>query len=245
MPEPTADAVAEAPPTIAPIAVIHALGVERAGLEGADAEMRVYQSGPGRERAARAARAAIGAGAEALVSWGLAGGLEPELAPGAVVVPERVVTEDGQSLPADRVWQRALIAALEPDFPVHGGVLLSADHVIASPREKARAALATGTVAVDLESAALAGVAAEHGVPFAAVRVVADGVADALPPRIESWVAESGEQRYAAVLRSALRPASWSALIMLARRYRVARGVLEAIAEQLVLRGFARPGPGS
>lgn len=241
MAESTADAVAEAPTGISRIAVVHALGVERAGLDGADAQLRVYQSGPGPARAARAAEAAVAAGAGALVSWGLAGGLEPELAPGAVVIPERIVTERGGGHATDRAWQRALVAALEPDFCVHGGALLSVDHVLASPREKARAALATGTVAVDLESAAIAAVAARAELPFAAVRVVVDGVADTLPARIESWVAESGEQRLSAVVRSALKPRSWSTLIRLAQRYRVAHGVLEAIAEQLLARGFARP----
>ncbi len=112
--------------------------------------------------------------------------------------------------------------------------------MLASPREKARAALATGTVAVDLESAAIAAAAAERGVPFVAVRVVADAVSDTLPPRIQSWVAESGRPRLAPVMLAALKPAAWSTLIMLAQRYAQAHGVLEAIAEQLVARGFAR-----
>lgn len=240
MPDSPADALAEASATFSPIAVIHALRVERAGLEGAGVEARVYQSGPGPERAASAARAAIEGGASALVSWGLAGGLEPELAPGAVVVPKRVVTGEGVSLATDAVWRAALAAALEPDFAVHDGALLSIDHVLTTPREKARAALETGTVAVDLESAAIAAEARAAGLPFAAIRVVTDGVADALPARIDTWVAASGSQRIGPVMLSALKPASWSTLIMLAQRYRIAHGVLEAIAEQLIALDFAR-----
>lgn len=242
MGESSADAVAEAPATIEPIAVVHALSVERAGLVGADAELRVYQSGPGPERAAQAARAAIEAGARALVSWGLAGGLEPEVVPGTVVVPEHVVTENGPAAVADSAWQAALAAALEPDFAVSAGALLSTEHVLATPREKVRAALATGAVAVDLESAAIGLAAARAGLPFVAVRVVADGVADRLPTRVESWVADSGAQRVGSVVLAALSPASWSPLIRLAQRYRVAHAVLEALAEQLVPVVFARPG---
>lgn len=241
MGQPTADAVADIRAASDSIAVIHALAIERAGLEDADGELTIRQCGPGAERARRAAGEVLGAGAGALVSWGLAGGLEPGVGPGAVVVPGWIATADGGRHATDPAWRAALIAALEPDFDVHGGGLLSTDRVLASPRDKARAALATRTVAVDLESAAIAAAAAAAGRPFVAIRVVVDGVADALPAEIERWVGESGERRLAPVVRAALAVKSWPTLLLLAQRYRVARGVLAAVAEQLVARGFARP----
>ncbi len=87
----------------------------------------------------------------------------------------------------------------------------------------------------------MAAAAAEARLPFAAVRVVADGVADALPARVETWVAESGARRIGPIVRAALMPPSWPTLLVLAQRYRVARGVLEALAERLAPRAFARP----
>jgi len=45
-------------------------------------------SGMGFEAAERDARALIDAGCNALVSWGLAGALDPRVTPGTVVVPE-------------------------------------------------------------------------------------------------------------------------------------------------------------
>jgi len=71
-----AAALTAAPSTVA---VIVALGIERAMLQksfrAGAAPLGILQSGPGPERAARAATAALASGAQALVSWGLAGGL--------------------------------------------------------------------------------------------------------------------------------------------------------------------------
>ena len=67
--------------------------------------------------AARAARDLAGSGVSALVSFGLAGGLDPGLAPGSVLVPAQV-QRDGLTVPVDpapgvKATCRAL-AALPP-----------------------------------------------------------------------------------------------------------------------------------
>ncbi len=105
----------EAAAPAATFAVIVALGVERAALRALvdrDPPLGVIQSGPGPERAASAATAALASGAGGLVSFGLAGALRAELEPGAVLLPRRVRSAAGDSFDADPEWHAKLAAAV-------------------------------------------------------------------------------------------------------------------------------------
>ena len=68
------------------------------------------------------------------------------------------------------------------------------------------------------------------------LRVVVDGLEDALPPNAESWIDEQGRRRASAVLRAVVDPRQWRALLILAKRYRVASGVLDRLARALAAR---------
>jgi nucleoside phosphorylase len=192
----------------------------------------VMQSGPGATRAAAAARCALDSGAALLVSWGLAGGLGPGVAPGMVVLPRRVRESGAGPLDVDAVWH-ARLAALAAELPLEHGDLLTVASALESPAAKRSAAAATGAVAVDMESAAVAAEAARARVPFVALRVVVDGLDDALPPGAESWIDERGQRRMSAVLRAAVDARQWSGLLTLAKRYRVASGALDRLAGAL------------
>lgn len=233
-------ALTSSPRRDARIAVIAALSVERARFGRANrGGVEFLQSGPGAARAEAAARAAISAGAGALVSWGLAGALVEDAAPGDVVVPASVAVAGGDVWRADPRWHAALAAALT-SFTVHTGMLLGVPAVVASPAGKQAAARAWGAVAADMESAAIAASAAAAGVPFAVVRVVADGSADALPEDIEQWVDAAGDSRLLPLIGAAATPKRWRTLIMLAARYRLARRTLDGAARCLLARDFCR-----
>jgi adenosylhomocysteine nucleosidase len=226
------------------VAVVAALSVESRCLARRlrgrkPGGLTLHQCGPGAARAARVAAAAVERGAAALVSWGLAGGLDPAAAPGTIVLPRHVLTSRrGPSYHVDARWQARLVAALQPSFPVQQGSLLTSDEVLRGPEDKARAALETGAVAVDMESAGVAEAAAAAGVPFVALRVVADGPGDGLPAGVERWIDERGNRRLAPAVDAALRPAEWPLLLTLAQRYRAALRRLEAVAERLAPSGF-------
>lgn len=222
------------------VAVIAALGVEMACLRRVRRSPRLslLQCGPGAARAARAAEAAVRGGADALLSWGTAGGLEPDAAPGAVALPHTVVTGDGRRFDVDVLWREALAAALDGRFPVIDRPLLAAEEVLETPAAKAAAARAHGASSADMESGAVAAVAADSGVAFVAVRAVADGFGDPLPAGIEHWVDGGGRARIAPVAAAALSPTRWRALWRLARRYRAARRTLDGVAAALAPDGF-------
>src|SRR5690606_21100304 len=87
------------------VTVVVALEVERRCVRGRADGLVVRVSGPGRDRAAAAAEASIAAGAGALVSFGLAGGLAPDAEPGRLMLPHAVLVADGQRFSVDERWR--------------------------------------------------------------------------------------------------------------------------------------------
>jgi adenosylhomocysteine nucleosidase len=223
------------------VAVIAALAAERDGLDTiprGTIHIDIHQSGPGAARAQNAARAAIAAGADALVAWGLAGGLVASLRPGDVVLPGRGLAPGGAEWRAEPQWHAALERALGTAFRVHTGMLVSVAEVLASPLAKRTTAESCGATAVDMESAAVAAVASEAGIPFVAVRIVADASTDALPDDVDKWIDATGRRRLLPLLGTVVAPAQWPTLLRLAARYRAARRTVEAVATHLVPSGF-------
>ena len=120
-----------------------------------------------------AARALLDAGVGGLVSLGLAGGLDPLLRPGDIVVCETVVSR-GTRYRTDAALSRRLGGSTPH-------AVLGGDAIAASVGEKQRLWRETGAAAVDLESGAVARLATERGVPFAVLRAVCDPAERALP----------------------------------------------------------------
>jgi adenosylhomocysteine nucleosidase len=225
----------------ATIGFVAALGIECESLRRRrSASWLVVQSGPGAARASAAAARAIDRGASLLISWGLAGGLDERLGAGTLVLPRRVIEHGKEPLAVDAAWH-ARLAALADEFALALGDLLTVPSALESPAMKRAAAAATRAVAVDMESAAIAAVAARACVPFVAVRVVVDGVADSLPRGAEQWIDERGERRMGAVLRAVASPREWRGLLTLAKRYREASGVLDRLARVLASRQLLSP----
>jgi len=198
-------------------------------------------SGMGCAAAAHAAQLLVDTGVTALASWGMAGGLDPTLKAGTILLPSHVISADGTSLPTTRYWRERLAVALGSRQPVVNGKLLSSTRAIAAVADKAAAFGATGALAVDMESLAVAQIAAARGVPFIAVRVIVDTAHDALP-RAAVAASRSGQvQIWRLIGALALAPAEISAVIRLAQRYRTARHSLAAVAHTGSLAQFAVP----
>jgi hypothetical protein len=157
-----------------------------------------------------AIRRAIDAGAEALLSFGVAGGLVPELRPGTIILADRVVGATRPPLALRIDGRRGPVAA--------------ADSIVAEPAAKAALQARTGALCVDLET----GLVAAAGLPYAVLRAVGDPAERRLPPAALVGLRPDGTPDIAAVLRSLARaPGQLPSLVRVAFETRAA---LQALA---------------
>jgi adenosylhomocysteine nucleosidase len=167
-----------------------------------------------------------------LVSFGVAGGLAPQLRPGDMVISTEVVSDGGRWQTEDSFRVRA--ARLAGGIGAIEGLVFGARCIIASSSEKRRIWEATGALAVDLESDVVARIAASASIPFVVVRTIADTAHRELPPAALIPLAEDGTPNLARVLASVIRrPGQLAALFGLARETRAALAALALPARAL------------
>jgi len=178
------------------------------------------------EGAEQAAEALVAEGATALLSFGLAGGLAGDLHPGDIIIPDAVV-EAGRIRPTNAALSARLGAGTH-------GMLLAHHEIVATAAEKAELAASSLCRAVDLESGAVARVAAKHGLPFAVLRAVCDDADRDLPPAAMAALNEKGAIAISRVALSILcNPLQIPALIALGRDAGRARAALVGRVNQI------------
>lgn len=157
-----------------------------------------------------------------VLSFGIAGGLAPNAAAGDVIVATalRSLTE---SFPADPAWRAALIRRTS----AASAILAASETLLTSAEAKRTLHNATRAAAADMESGAAARFARARGIPFAALRAVADGPAEVLPRAAAVGIRPDGSPAPLRVLVSlARRPWELPSLIRLARASAVAHEAL-------------------
>ncbi len=194
---------------------------------------RIIVSGADPERLA-ALLAAQGEDVTAVLSFGIAGALDPELQPGDLVAATRIRATTG-AWPADIAWAARLARATAARM----GVLAGANAAAADAGAKKALRAMTGALAVDMESQVAAAFAARRGLPFAALRAVADTAEEALPRAALVGLTEDGRPAPLRVLLAlARRPGDLKPLRVVAARSRTA---LEALGHGVtLLRGNLR-----
>jgi len=160
---------------------------------------QLYARGPGFQLARAAAEQAIAAARpDALVSIGVCGALAADLQLGDIIVDE-----------ASPVPSQAP--------PHRRGRVVSQDRVAVTPADKAQ--LAGQGIAVEMESAAVRGVAAEHGLKFFCVKAVSDTAAEGFPLDFNAYRGGDGNFQLGRIGAAALvRPWVIPGLIRLRQR---------------------------
>lgn len=148
--------------------------------------------------------AAIVRGATGIISFGIAGGLDPRLSAGDWVIASAVRCGE-EVFESDREWARALRAKL-PNA-IHAEIV-GIDGLQSNPADKARLRAQTGAAAVDMESHIAARVAAVHRIPFVACRTIIDAAHRRLPPAATVGLRPDGTANVGAVMRSLVRQPS-------------------------------------
>lgn len=190
-------------------------------------------SGAGIENAAKSAQLLLDNGAQRLLSWGCAAGLDNELKPGDLVLANQVLTEQDQFDTA-QPWCTDIQQALGNTVPIKIGKLFTSIELVSCSRDKQQIQRRSQAIALDMETAAIAAVARQAGVPFLAFRCIADPVSMDLPKAVLAGLNDKGQIDLAKLLRHLLlHPWEVIGLIRLGLHFHAAQKTLKIVARHL------------
>ena len=172
-------------------------------------------------------------GATALLSFGVAGGLSPNLSSHSIIVADFVAANDGKKWACEpKLVERFKQAA---PHALNGGVFGST-YLVPTASEKKKLHTDTQCLIVDMESHVVAQVATRHNIPFAVLRGVSDSVDDVFPDAALKGLSPDGSTNMNAVYKSLLRnPLQIPALLRLFKHTKIALGKLDTVICKLVV----------
>jgi adenosylhomocysteine nucleosidase len=172
----------------------------------------------------------IAEGGQAIISFGIAGGLTLDKAAGTCLVGSDVV-HNGNCYRADAAWAARIGEAIGRSELVR---IAGIDQPVTHPSEKQALHEESNAVAADMESHIVARLAAGHGLRFAVLRVISDPGGRGLPPAALAGMGSDGTVDFRAVIRSVVTsPGQLPALIRVAADTR--RGMASLIRCQRLL----------
>ena len=127
-----------------------------------------------------------------VISFGVAGGLDPSLKSGDVVVATEVMAGDARWLAGLALNEELIASVAQGRRRIVRGGLAGVEQVVAAQSMKAALRSETGAAAVDMESHIAADYAARAGLPFAALRVISDPADRALPALATAAIKPNG-----------------------------------------------------
>lgn len=148
-----------------------------------------------------------------VVSFGIAGGLHPDLEPGDLVLGASVAHEGSawDACPDLNESLRGTLAAR--NLRIFEGPTVGSETVVTTPQAKAGLRDASGAIAVDMESHVAARWASDNDLPFAILRAISDPAHRALPAVAANALKPDGGVDVLRVLRGLIRrPGQFAAL---------------------------------
>lgn len=175
-----------------------------------------------------------------LISIGFAGGLQPDLHTGDVVLAQRIQSYSAPSgnlpaaftdpiTPTPRLLQVAAQAAFPPTSTVYRGALLSARAVVAAAAQKQRLGQLSKALAVDMEAHSIGRVAVQRQLPFVSLKTVFDAYDDDIALSLTQCTTPTGSLKLASLVSTLLfHPALLADLPRLRRKAKIATQHLES-----------------
>jgi hopanoid-associated phosphorylase len=178
------------------------------------------------DRLAARIEEAIAGGVAGIVSFGIAGALDPRLRCGDCVIARAVVTADDRYL-VDERWSDAIAAKVRHAARAD---VAGIDEIASEPSRKAALFDSTRAACADMESHVAARIARAHALPFAAIRVVSDSASRTLPDAALTALRPDGRVDVTKVMKSVLaRPAQLPLLVQAGMDASRAFGALAAV----------------
>lgn len=195
------------------LGVVTGLAAEARAI-GSASRLNIGLSAANPTRAADAARKLIADGATVVASVGLAAGLDPNHAPGTIIIADGVIAWTGALPTSDPLAEYPsfsvaplLTTALAECFGDEATVatLVGLNEAVTSPAVKLALMNQTGAAAADMETHIVAQVAEEAGVPWFALRIVADPSNRRVPPAALAALGVEGDVSVSRVLKALAR----------------------------------------
>lgn len=168
-------------------------------------DILLVQSGVGDVRAEESVRLVLDRfPVESIISLGYAGGVRDDLEIADIILCDRVIRHKGEIiiekqtksteeyLPDTDLFKKASEVVQKSKVNFHRGATLTVDRIISSPDMKRWIGKTYPVIGVEMETAALARVAAIMGIPFLSIRSISDTVDDNVIS-FSSFISESGK----------------------------------------------------
>ena len=160
---------------------------------------------------------------------GVAGGVEPSLETGDLLLADRYALQNGAAQgagqairPDTQMLQTAQQAALDLSVPVFDGGSLTVDHLVAEPEERQELLTQYQIQSVNMEDYRAAEAAQKAGVPFLSVRVVLDTASQRLP----GYLPGLAKSPYKVLTNVLLQPWRIPTMLRLKRQLQLCQAVL-------------------
>ncbi len=194
----------------------------------------VAHTGTGPDNAIKATELLLAKGSSKLISWGCAAALDPSLSAGDLCLPKTIITENQEHHPTHSAWQQHATKLLSELQPIYSGPLCESSSIVASKIDKKTLHDTSGSVALDMESAAIAKAAQKANIPFLVIRAVADPADMNMPGAVIQAINDEGLVDIKKLVVYLLtHPNEIPSLVKLGFAFRLARKKLKSVAHQL------------
>jgi hopanoid-associated phosphorylase len=213
------------------LGVLTGLACEVECLPSQTPEMLIACAAAMPERAESISHQFIDQDCRALLSFGIAGSLCPDIQVGDIVVSTGVKNAQDDVIVADDVWLLRVFELLGQEISsVHKGLIYGSDIAITSAQLKSDIYAKSKALCVDMETHRMALVAQQAAIPFLAIRVISDDATRAIPSAALGVIGENGKPQIGRVLKGLLRhPNQIPALMALSKDMKLALATLRRV----------------